>query len=278
MTLDFQSLFEDKVISTYRVHGGDINETFLVKTSGQDFFVKYNINSKILQAEWNGLRLIENNIPSLVPPFYGVKSFSEGACLLMDYIPPFKASKESYISLGNSVAELHKFSAKYFGLETDNYIGSLDQKNSQKTEFISFYLECRIMPQIEMAYNASLLEKPILSHVNSFSNALKSVVPYEHPSLIHGDLWAGNHIIGENKAYIIDPSVSYNHREMDLAMSLLFGGYPDSFYNGYEEIYPLEKSWRNRMDVYQLYYLLVHLNLFGLGYKESVVRVLKKYR
>ena len=277
MAPDFQSLFEDKVISTYRVHGGDINETFLVKTSGQDFFVKYNINSEILSAEWKGLNTIKSKIPSLVPPFYEVKLFSEGACLKMDYIPSIKASKESYISLGNNLAELHKFSDKYFGLETDNYIGSLKQINTQKADFISFYLECRIMPQIEMAYNASLLEKSVFSLINSYSKAITSLLPNEPPALIHGDLWAGNHLIGEKRSYLIDPSVSYNHREMDLAMSILFGGYPEAFYRAYHDNYPIAKGWRDRMDIYQLYYLLVHLNLFGSGYKQNVVRILKKY-
>ena len=110
------------------------------------------------------------------------------------------------------------------------------------------------------------------------ASRIKDVCPDEVACLIHGDLWSGNILADTNsKAYFVDPCVSYAHREMDIAMSALFGKFDQLFYEAYEDVFPLENEWKKRLDIYQLYYLLAHLNMFGIGYKNEVLKIVSRY-
>lgn len=134
------------------------------------------------------------------------------------------------------------------------------------------------MPQIKLAVHANLLNKADFDQFAKLFKKLPAICPTEKPALIHGDLWSGNFMVGpKREVVLIDPSTSFAHREMDLAMTQLFGGFDEAFYNTYQEVFPLENGFDQRVEIYQLYYLLVHLNLFGGGYGNSVRNILKRF-
>ena len=169
---------------------------------------------------------------------------------------------------------MHLNSADLYGWKHNNYIGSLFQANSFYNLASQFYIENRLRPQIELARRQGYLEKDL---TNFFKN-ITHLIPQEAPALIHGDLWSGNYLIDNTGApVLIDPSVSYSHREMDLAMMHLFGGFPSQVFNVYQEEFPLPPDWEERIALWQLYYLLVHLNIFGSGYLARVESVISRY-
>ena len=155
-----------------------------------------------------------------------------------------------------------------------NYIGSLLQYNEEKTNASDFYIEMRLKPQLQMAknrgYDLKISEK--------FFHNCSSVIPQEKSSLVHGDLWSGNYLVNQSgEVCLIDPAVAYAPREMDLAMMQLFGGFHKDLFAAYQEVFPLEPGFNNRVSLWQLYYLLVHLNIFGAGYKAQVDSIVKRF-
>ncbi len=174
---------------------------------------------------------------------------------------------------------MHRFGQSHYGLNHDNFIGRLPQYNSSKEDAIDFLIEDRLAPQCRLAMDQQLLQAGDMKKFEALFKKLPELLPIESPSLIHGDLWSGNFMIAENgRSVLIDPAVSFGLREMDLAMSLLFGGFNDLFYQAYHEAFPLKGGWRERMDIYQLYYLLAHLNMFGRSYLRPVQQILNKYQ
>lgn len=263
------------------VHGGDINEAFLVTAGDQEFFIKYHCGSyaaDMFQKEVMGLELINKAVPGFAPQTKSIFSQCDHSILIMEYLETSSNGKSCGSDLGSQLAKMHRYQSDYYGLETENFIGSLIQKNDRAESISVFMTQSRLLPQLMMASNKGYLipsEVPSSSHIERIING---IVPEEKPCLVHGDLWGGNYLCTiNNKAMIIDPAVAYGHREMDIAMSRLFGGFDIDFYNTYNDTYPLENGWENRIDLFQLYYLLVHLNLFGTSYKDSVMRILNKY-
>ncbi|WP_262711445.1 MULTISPECIES: fructosamine kinase family protein [Flavobacteriaceae] len=139
-------------------------------------------------------------------------------------------------------------------------------------------MENRLKPQVKLAFDTGALKTKELHLFESLYKQLPTIFPIENPSVIHGDLWSGNFIATtNNKAVFIDPAVYYGHREVDLAMSLLFGGFSNIFYTTYNEVYPLQKGFNNRKDIYNLYPLLIHLNLFGKSYLQSIKTIVSQF-
>ena len=167
--------------------------------------------------------------------------------------------------------------AEGFGFPEDNYIGATPQKNTPMTRWVDFFRECRLLPQIKMAdqyfdTNTRRLCAKLLDHLDSF------LPEPEFPSLLHGDLWSGNSAPGpDGKAWIFDPAAYVGHHEAELAMTELFGRCPEEFYRAYSEITPIDSGYRDRRDLYNLYHLLNHLNLFGGSYLGSVQQILRRY-
>jgi fructosamine-3-kinase len=163
-------------------------------------------------------------------------------------------------------------------LATNNYIGSLNQKNDYCDTWSEFYATQRIMPLIRLAFDQHKCTKEDVALTESLCKRLYTLFPEEKPVLIHGDLWSGNFMSdADGQPVIYDPAVYYGSREMDVAMSLLFAGFDKSFYEYYNDAFPLESNWKGRIQLCQLYPLLVHLNLFGGHYYYSVMDVIKKY-
>ncbi|NNF36132.1 MAG: phosphotransferase [Saprospiraceae bacterium] len=263
------------------VPGGDINEAFLVTSGDQEFFIKYHCGSyasDMFDKELVGLDLINKAVPGFAPQAHSIINDGDHALLIMEYLKAVHKGSDCGLDLGQRLAEMHQYESEHYGLESGNYIGSLTQKNDYADSISEFMAQSRFQPQLQMARDRGYLIKSEIPSLDRMERVLNEIIPEEKPCLVHGDLWGGNYLcVGNGKAMIIDPAVAYAHRELDIAMSRLFGGFDDKFYNSYNDTYPLAPGWENRIDLFQLYYLLVHLNLFGTSYKGSVMRILRKY-
>jgi fructosamine-3-kinase len=180
--------------------------------------------------------------------------------------------------LGKQLANLHLNKSKTFGFNTDNFIGTLTQSNTTHQNWVDFYIEERLAPQLKIAVQKQLLSTVEVPETNTMKLKTTAFFKDVEPSLLHGDLWSGNYLIATNGTpYLIDPASYYGHSEVDIAMSLLFGGFGSSFYEAYHAVIHEETHTKARIELYQLYYLLVHLNLFGSSYYHSVKRIINKY-
>jgi fructosamine-3-kinase len=139
---------------------------------------------------------------------------------------------------------------------------------------VEFYISQRLEPQLKLAFEGGFK----FGNLKGFFKNISEEIPEESPSLIHGDLWSGNFLVAHNgDPALIDPAVAFAPREMDLAMMKLFGGFSEEVFMTYNSIFPLCEGWKERTAIWQLYYLLVHLNLFGSGYWSQVKFILKRY-
>ena len=181
--------------------------------------------------------------------------------------------------MGARLAALHRCSKDFFGLDHNNYIGSLRQFNHQQTSWVNFFIEQRLNVQLKLAIDSGMMDSKWLNEFESLYAKLPAMLPEEKPSLLHGDLWGGNLITDEKgEPCLIDPAVYFGSREADLAMTKLFGGFDDEFYTSYQHTFPLQPGYDKRFDIYNLYPLLVHVNLFGGSYKSAVANILKAFR
>ena len=194
----------------------------------------------------------------------------------MDYIE--QGSELDWAVFGKKLAQLHQIEGKFFGLDHDNYIGSLEQINKECRAWSEFYTNHRLLTLTAKARDQGLFEKKHCNWVEKLCQRLDELIPACKPSLIHGDLWSGNLLIDTSgHPVLIDPAVYYGHPEMDWAMLSLFGSYPVEALDHYQNLHPLEKGLNERKDIHQLYPLMVHLILFGKGYLNRVEGTLKKY-
>lgn len=278
-----EAVLHEKIVSSYAVSGGCINESkVLTVESGKSYFVKTNNNSvkDMFLKEANGLHELAKSNTIRVP----VVIYTSEDFLLIENILPTNKDKLFWENFGRNFAKLHRYVSGNFGFYEDNYIGSTPQLNipssSEKEDWTEFYFNKRLLYQYkltelngyadaELRKCFSLLEKKII-------NILKNCDA--EASLLHGDLWSGNFICdGTGQACLIDPAVYYGHREADLAMTKLFGGFDDRFYSAYNEEYKLEEGFEYRENIYKLYHVLNHLNLFGRGYLEQAISLIKYY-
>lgn len=263
--------------------GGDINHAAqLYCADGPILFLKYNPHPQaaaMLRSEAQGLQYLQDaqciKIPSILD-----QGQTEGgiAYLLLEYIERGAPNGQFWATFGAALAQLHHQSKQQFGLDHANFIGSLPQSNEWHSNWANFYAEERLLPQMRMARDRELLNSLAALQLDQLCQRLSEICPVEPPALTHGDLWNGNFLVNlQQQPVLIDPSVAFAHREMDLAMSRLFGGFDARFYLAYEEAWPLEPGFDARMEVYQLYYLLVHVNLFGGAYVQSVEKILRRF-
>jgi fructosamine-3-kinase len=263
------------------VSGGSINEAYRVETNMGPLFLKLNRSAPndFFEKEAEGLKLLKSagiklRIPDVIA--FGKPSRSCPGFLLMEYIEEGR-SGDSF-TFGAELAKLHQTTAEAFGLHTDNYIGSLPQSNRRHERWADFFSGERIRPQLEMAVQSGKMNRTALSQWAKLESRLDELLPPCKPSLIHGDLWGGNYLFDSSgTAVLIDPAVYYGHPEMDLAFSKMFGGFSADFYEGYQSVTPLEAGFSDRVPVYNLYPLLVHVNLFGGHYTSQAVRFLKQF-
>lgn len=271
----------EKIKAFRPVSGGDISKAFLLETSQNRYFLKVNNNQEALimfQAEKLGLETIYKTNTIAVPEVFYCGAFEKQSLLLLEYIEPKRPEKKDFQKLGTKLAALHNISQTSFGFTSDNYIGRLFQSNKPHIKWEDFYCHERILPQLILAKSKGLLSKNEIPEITSLLKVLKDLSNNVTPSLLHGDLWSGNYIIAtDGTPYLIDPAIYFGHNEVDIAMSKLFGGFDKSFYEAYQEYYPVGENSSASIDLYQLYYLLVHLNMFGNSYYGSVKGILSRY-
>lgn len=262
-----------------KLAGGDINEVFLVKTSTEKWVVKLN-DSKLcpnfFKEEACGLTALAATNTFTIPKVISYGELNNHAYLILEYMTTGVATNAFWEDFGIQLAALHQHTNAYFGWETHNFIGSLPQYNLTCSSSATFFISQRLAPQIELALQNGYAFKKI----SNFYTYVEIIIPnQEKPALIHGDLWSGNYLVSiHQQPVLIDPAVCFASREMDLAMMQLFGGFPKISFDVYQHHFPLLPNWESRLEIYQLYYLLVHLNLFGDAYFESVQKIINKYQ
>jgi len=274
------NLLSETIIEIHAVSGGDISEAFKIITPKNNYFLKSNRASALnmYQTEASALKNINDTETIKTPEVFVVDTFEDHAFLLMEFIESKTPTNSDFETLGLQLAALHNCSADYFGWKEDNFIGTLPQSNKQNDSWHDFYINERLKPQLNLVRQRNLLSENECPSTEKMLQALQPIFQNTKPSLLHGDLWGGNYVISENgEPYLIDPAMYYGHSEVDIAMTKLFGGFGNAFYEAYQKIHPTDAFTNSRIDIYQLYYLLVHLNLFGKSYYGSVLRILRKY-
>ncbi len=275
---------EIKVQSASSVRGGCINQTLILQlNNGERVFLKHNSHPPIdfFAAESKGLRLLADavNGPRIPKPLV-IQDSLNPTFLILEFIEEASPGQDFPIRLAHSLAELHRITQNNFGLDHDNYIGITPQKNTLEKNGVIFFRDQRLLPQQELARKSGKLPLSTDKILSKLCDRLENYldVSGEKPALLHGDLWSGNYFPDGNQVpSIFDPAVYFGLREADLAMTELFGRLPQKFYDAYHEVFPLNSRYDERKDLYNLYHLLNHLNLFGGSYLSSVDQVLKKY-
>jgi len=289
MNLEFQQHIENRINQQLKtglkfvwslIGGGSINDTYKISSYNKSYFVKANtikIFENGFKEEALGLRFLKAQ-HTLIPEIIIEGSYKQKIYLVLEWIETGIQTPYFWKNFAFQLSELHQINGTQFGLQYSNFMGQLPQKNTFSNSFSDFYIENRLIPQIELAFNSSLLLTRHLHKFENLYNELPAIFPVEKPCKIHGDLWSGNFICNtQEKAVFIDPAAYYGHREVDLAMSLLFGGFTQEFYASYQEMYPLKKNFLNRKDTYNLYPLLIHLNLFGASYLKNIEPIISKF-
>ena len=277
-----EALGKNIIIENYSpVGGGSINEAYKIDTSDGLYFVKKNsarLFPQMFQKEIKGINIIGKTNEIIVPQIVCSGEIDNVTFLIMKHIQSGITGHNFWDDFGKKLASLHKYTDDFFGLDHDNYIGSLIQRNNKHDNWYDFFREERLEFQVKMARNNGQAGVDIVKGFERFYGRLESIFPKEPPALLHGDLWSGNYMINENgEPVLIDPAVYFGHREMDLAMTKLFGGFDKQFYQGYNKQYPLEKGWESRMEYCNLYPLMVHVNLFGGSYLQSVKSIIRRF-
>jgi len=265
-----------EVVGAVGVSGGDIADSSVLRlSSGGRVF--YKTGSGSFPAEATGLRELSRPGVLRVPRVVCV-----GAdFLVLEHVPTGRAGPGFFEDFGRRLARLHRTTAPDFGFDEDNSCGATPQINQPRDpSWTRFYWERRLLFQLRLAESRGLASRELSRAMARLEERLPTVLQgtEEPPSLIHGDLWSGNFLVDEaGAAVLIDPAVYYGHREAELGMTLLFGGFSREFYAAYDREWPLPAGWESRVELYQLYHVLNHLNLFGRGYLAQAVRMAQRY-
>lgn len=270
-----------EVTSTRALHGGDIHAAFRAELAGGGaVFIKTSSGAPaaMFPTEARGLDWLRAAKALRIPE---VLAFSDPAddgppFLVLEYVDPGARNSDFDQKLGQGLAQLHRFGAPSFGLDHDNFIGSLEQSNVVHSTWATFYRDERLAPLLRRATDRGRLPNHLRPDFDRLFERLPALLgPAEPPSRLHGDLWGGNlHVDERGQPCLLDPAVYGGHREVDLAMMRLFGGFGPRVFAAYQDAWPLADGHERRVPLYQLYPLLVHVNLFGGGYVGSLARAL----
>lgn len=274
------------IASESGVGGGCISDARVVTLEdGREFFVKSNPHPlpHMFPREAEGLNAMADANAIRVPRALGTggEDNSVTPYIVMEYIRSGREEKGFHESFGRQFAQMH-LNTKHnrYGFEHDNYLGSTPQRNTWEDDWVEFWRQHRLGYQLNLARKRGLSDAAMDKAGDRMMERLDELIgePAEPACLLHGDLWGGNYMADENgEPVLIDPAVYYGRREADLAMTMLFGGFNSRFYAAYEETWPLEPGSSERLEIYKLYHLLNHLNLFGSGYYGGCMGILKRY-
>lgn len=264
------------------VGGGCINNGGQLITNKNTFFVKYNDDryAGMFETEAKGLQALQKADAIRIPAVYATGSTNDNTIfIVLEWIETGIKRRDFWDTFGEQLAQMHKVSNTTFGLDFHNYIGSLPQYNKQHTDWPAFFQEERIEKQIAIGKQNGKLNDKVIKDLRSLYPKLDAIFPEEPPALLHGDLWGGNFMVGpEGQPVLIDPAVYYGHREMELAFTTMFGGFSGQFYEAYNHLYPLAKGFNERKALYNLYPVMVHVNLFGGPYLDDLKQIIKQFQ
>ncbi len=274
------------ILTAQPVGGGCINHATRLETRQGRYLLKWNAAPLpgMFVAEAHGLAALSGTRTVRVPVVYGHSEAHQGlpAFILLEWLEGSRSADQG--TLGEQLAELHRqgISLKTppaYGLDQDNYIGSTPQVNAWEQDWATFFANCRLRPQMDLARRNGRLPSDRRRRLETLIDALPGLLSgvERQPALIHGDLWGGNVIPGPDGLALIDPAISYSDREAEIAYTELFGGFSTRFYAAYQATWPLDPGYRQRRDLYNLYHLLNHLNLFGESYGAQVDTILRWY-
>ena len=272
------------ISSSRHLSGGDINDAYAARLDdGREVFVKTKADAdrRMFSCEARGLAWLAQPRVITVPDVLAVSDETTGGphFLVLELIAPARRRSDFDERLGAGLAALHASGSDTFGLDHTNFIATLEQDNVPCTSWAEFYVSRRLEPQLQRAIDHGIAPRAWARTFSKLFSAMTELVgPDEPPARLHGDLWSGNlHTDAAGDPCLIDPAVYGGHRDVDLAMLSLFGGPGPRFLRAYDEHYPRAPGASERVALYQLYPLLVHVNLFGGSYVGSVERALRRY-
>jgi len=263
-----------------RLVGDDIHQAYQLYDGEHFYFLKASINPAypdIFIKEVAGLSALKDYFPGIVPKVIFAGQCEYRSFLMLEWLEAQIPKTVDWESFGRQLACMHRQPQLYFGFSTDNYIATLIQSNTAALYWDNFFIYQRLLPLAEILVQNDQFFAGDIARIHQLERHISSIFPPERPALLHGDLWSGNCMCIKQGFTLYDPAVYYGHREMDLAMARLFGGFPSSFFSAYEEVYPLEKDWKERLMLAQLYPILVHAILFGGNYVIEARHILKSY-
>ncbi len=270
--------------SSRAVGGGSINQTQVLTLSNDErVFLKYNSHppKDFFPAEAKGLKLLRQaqGGPRIPKPL-GWEDAPNPHFFLLEYIEESSPGNGFHSRFAETLANLHRMTQEHHGLDHDNYIGSTVQINTPEPDPIVFFRDHRLRFQQELARKTGKLPTSLDKRLDLLCDSLEKLMDTtgEKPALLHGDLWSGNYFATQDQTpCIFDPAVYFGLRESDLAMTELFGRLPEAFYRAYHEAFPLNPGYEERRDLYNLYHMLNHLNLFGSSYLASVESIVNQF-
>ncbi|MCC7009502.1 MAG: fructosamine kinase family protein [Acidobacteria bacterium] len=262
--------------------GGSINRLERLETSAGSFVLKSHPEPppRFFQAEAEGLLALAESGASLLVPRVIAVGDEATPFLLLEHLPPAERDRDTDVRIGRGLAELHQTTAARYGFAADNYCGSTLQPNAWRDSWIDFYRTARLGYQVRLARDAGLLDSDTAARLDRVVARLDAWLtePAEGPSLVHGDLWAGNlHITIGGQPALLDPAAYFGHREAELGMMGWFGGFSARVYDAYDDAFPLESGWRERSPLYRLYHVLNHVNLFGGSYLSDALSIASRF-
>lgn len=272
------------IVSTKRVSGGCISDAFQIVLDDQTaLFVKMSSEAVgSFDVEVNGLEMLRSTNTIAVPDVIAIDSKPAGSILILEWIQPCRPQSEFWQRFGHQLAALHQNnqSEPRFGYSQPNFLGATRQTNTWANNWVEFFGEHRLCFQANLAMERGLIDATERKGLDRLINQLPQRLAIDglSPSLLHGDLWSGNFLCDRSQApVLIDPAVYFGHNECEFGMTTLFGGFDSAFYNAYHEVIPRDDTTSARVEIYQLYHLLNHVNLFGRSYWPACQTILSKY-
>lgn len=267
-----------QVINHQSVAGGCINQAYKLIGKDKTYFVKLNQASSVemFAAEAMALEQIYSTNTIRVPKPICWGMTSNNSYIVLEWLDLSSGNNQSWLEMGRKLALLHKQgNSNQYGWHRNNTIGSTPQINTWCDDWADFFAEYRIGYQLNLANRRGGNFPNTTKVKEAVRERLKRITP--QPSLLHGDLWSGNAgCITTGEPVIIDPATYYGHRETDIAMTELFGGFPAAFYQGYNEKWQLDQGYQQRKTLYNLYHILNHFNLFGYGYVSQAASIIRQ--
>ena len=268
------------LLSSSMATGGMINNSVILHTDQGAYFLKWNNDANcddLFKKESLGLQVLKQG-PLKIPEVLGHGQIEDHYFLMLEHIAEGQPDLSFWEIFGIKLAALHRITSDQFGFETDNHIGKLTQYNSCKPDWADFFINNRLLPQLELGYRLGTIDSTLIKSFEKLFPKLDRLFPREKPSLIHGDLWSGNFTCDTSgKPVIFDPATYFANREIEIAFTKLFGGFNQKFYKSYHNCFSLETGFNERVELYNLYPLLVHVNLFGSSYLNGILQTLKRF-